>query len=264
VGRGLSHRRWVLAAVVGGPVAFLLLLVVQALITMRGDYLPDDPGYRVDLLVAPGGSGADVGDETLRLAMIGDSTVAGLGSPTVETSLAGLVAQRVADAAGRPVRVMGYGVSGARTAHLVPEQLPEVAAFAPDVVVAVIGSNDVTHLTMPWRLRQQTAALAAAVDAEVGAPLVVAGIPLFGSATALAQPLRAVVDAYASVLRPVQRDAALEAGASYVAIARDASPRFAGVPEAMSEDAFHPSPIGYGFWADAIAPVVVEAVEAEG
>jgi lysophospholipase L1-like esterase len=29
------------------------------------------------------------------------------------------------------------------------------------------------------------------------------------------------------------------------------------VPEATSSDGFHPSPIGYGFWADAIAPAIV-------
>ncbi|MBA3586444.1 MAG: SGNH/GDSL hydrolase family protein, partial [Chloroflexi bacterium] len=40
------------------------------------------------------------------------------------------------------------------------------------------------------------------------------------------------------------------------------SPRFEGRPEATSSDGFHPSPIGYGFWADAIAPAVVAAFEA--
>jgi lysophospholipase L1-like esterase len=46
----------------------------------------------------------------------------------------------------------------------------------------------------------------------------------------------------------------------FVDLAEQASPRFLGVPEATSPDGFHPSPVGYGFWADALAPAVVEAL----
>lgn len=35
---------------------------------------------------------------------------------------------------------------------------------------------------------------------------------------------------------------------------------FFGVPNAMSCDGFHPGPIGYGFWADALAADVAAAV----
>ena len=62
----------------------------------------------------------------LELAVLGDSTVAGVGSPTEAETLAVLVAQRVADALGRPVHVVGHGVSGARTAT-VGVQLDAVA-----------------------------------------------------------------------------------------------------------------------------------------
>lgn len=249
----------------GAPLAFLALLVVQGFLAARGEYLPDDPGYRVEVTVHPGGAGAGVppasSREPLRLVMLGDSTVSGIGSPEVEQSLPVLVAQRVADALGRPVAVIGLGVSGARTEAVASEQVPAVAGLDPDAVIAVVGSNDVTHGTPPWALREDVGALAEAVARQTDAPLVLGGIPLFGSADALAQPLRAVVDAYASVLRPAQREAALANDVAFVEIARDASPRFRGVPEAMSADGFHPAPVGYGFWADAIAPVVVDSVQ---
>jgi lysophospholipase L1-like esterase len=90
--------------------------------------------------------------------------------------------------------------------------------------------------------------------------VVLGGIPLFGGATALAQPLRWVVDRNASVMRDVQRRAATGTpGVTFVDIASLASPRFRGVPGAMSPDGFHPGPPGYGFWADALAPAVVDA-----
>jgi lysophospholipase L1-like esterase len=70
-----------------------------------------------------------------------------------------------------------------------------------------------------------------------------------------------MVDRYSGVLR-AEQVAAVEAvpGARFVDLAAEASPRFLGVPEATSSDGFHPSPVGYGFWADALAPAVVDGV----
>jgi lysophospholipase L1-like esterase len=255
-GRARRLRWWLVALLVGAPIAFLGLLVVQALLASRAERIAE-PDYRVEAVVAPTGEAEGA---PLRLALLGDSTAAGLGAPTQEGTLGVQIAERVAAELGRPVEVMGYGISGARTADVAPLQVPEVEGFDPDVVVVMVGSNDVTHLTTPSRLRTEIADLAAAIDAELGAPAVLGGIPLFGSADLLGQPLRAVVDRYAAVLRPAQRDAAQQSGMTFVEIARDASPRFEGVPDAMSPDGFHPAPVGYGFWADAVAPAVIEAL----
>jgi lysophospholipase L1-like esterase len=94
------------------------------------------------------------------------------------------------------------------------------------------------------------------------APVILGGIPRFRAVPALAEPLRAVIDGYARPLRSAQRAAASTVGdgVSFVDIAVEASPRFLGRPESMSSDGFHPSPVGYGFWADALAPTVVEAL----
>lgn len=240
------------AVVVGIPVAAVVLLGVQALLALRTEYLPDDPGYAIDV-TAPE---ADDAGEALQVVVLGDSTVAGLGADAAEESLPGQLADRLAHQLGRPVRVVGYGVSGAVTRDVTAEQAPLLDGVDPDVVIAVVGSNDVTNARPPWALRRDLEALRDAVGAQTDAPLVLAGIPLFGGADALARPLRDVVDAYATVLRNAQRDAAADLGIGFVEIARDASPRFEGVADAMSDDGFHPAPTGYGFWADAIAATV--------
>ncbi|MDP8969765.1 MAG: SGNH/GDSL hydrolase family protein, partial [Actinomycetota bacterium] len=82
----------------------------------------------------------------------------------------------------------------------------------------------------------------------------------FKTVPALDQPLRALVGAYAGLLRERQRAAAGAGGAVFVDIAALASPRFLDRPESMSPDGFHPSAVGYGFWADALAPAVAAAV----
>lgn len=244
------------------PVAFLALLGVQGLMTTRREFFIT-PDYKVEGTLQPRGTQA--GGPPLEMVMLGDSTVAGLGAEKVEDSLVFQTAQRVADQIGRPVHARGRGVSGAVAADVRDDQIPRIDAPV-DVVVIVIGSNDVTHLTPPWQFDDLTRSmLLAAQRAAPGATVVLGGIPLFGEADALDRPLRDVVNGYASVLRRVQRDAAESVdGAIFTNIAVEASPRFVGVPNAMSSDGFHPAPVGYGFWADALAADVAVAVAESG
>jgi lysophospholipase L1-like esterase len=193
--------------------------------------------------------------------VLGDSTVAGVGSPTPDESLPALLGERVAALLGRPVHVVGLGVSGARTADLAGTQLAMLQGRPVDVVVLVVGSNDVTHVTPPWRLRRSIRALLRRAREGLGVPVVLGGIPEFATTPALLPPLNAVSGLYADRLRAVQRAIAHEQGVAFVDIAAKASPRFLGKPESMSADGFHPAPLGYGFWADALAPAVARAYQ---
>jgi lysophospholipase L1-like esterase len=247
----VTYRR--LLGIAGAVVAAGVVLVVGEIVAARGrTYLIDVP-FTVERTV---GSTSGV-QPPLELRVLGDSTAAGVGTDRARDALPSLLAERVARRTGRAVRVVGHGRSGARTANLVDGQVPLVREA--DVVVIVIGSNDVIHATDPWRMRRHTDELLdEAAAAET--PVVLGGIPRFYGVGALAEPLRSLVDGYAAVLRDVQRDVAADhAQVTFVDIAALASPRFLGVPESMSTDAFHPSSVGYGFWADALAPAVVAA-----
>jgi lysophospholipase L1-like esterase len=244
---------------VGLPLAFVGVLAVEATLAARREYF-ETPGYEVEGTLEPAGGGSG---EPLAMVMLGDSTVAGLGAEDVEDSLVLQTAQRAAEAAGRPVRARGLGVSGARTADVRDDQIPQIDP-ATDVIVIVIGSNDATHLTPFWTFDELTASMLDAARRQApDAAIVLGGIPLFGEARALDEPLRSVVDGYASVLRGVQRRTAQAMpGVTFVNIAVEASPRFVGVPDAMSRDGFHPAAVGYGFWADALGPAVAAAAPA--
>ncbi len=233
--------------------AFMGLIGVELVLRSRREFLPTNPGYRVDRVIpAPDGST----EEPLHLAVLGDSTVAGVGSPDADEALPTLIAERVARDTDRPVRVVGHGVSGARTANVLADQLSGLTNGV-DAIVIVIGSNDATHAT-PWpRLRTDTEAMLSRAT-ELAPVVVLAGTPRFRANEIIPEPLRTMVDRYSGILRGEQR-AAVESvpGARFVDLAAEASPRFLGVPEATSVDGFHPSPIGYGFWADALAPEIV-------
>jgi len=256
--RRLAWRRAGLATS-GALVLAGAVLVAEVWLAINREYLPTEPPLVIDQLVAP--ARAAGGLAPLELVVLGDSTTAGVGSPSAAQSLPVLVARQVADRSGRAVHVVGHGVSGARTDTVRSEQVPRVLDEGVDVVLVVVGSNDVTHLTPWWQMQTRTAALLDAARERSGAPVVLGGIPQFRTVPALLQPLRTLTGAYAVPLRRAQRAAVAAAGegVSFVDIAALASPRFLGVPESMSSDGFHPSEIGYGFWADALAPAVAEA-----
>ena len=253
--RAVGLASWITLGFVG-------VLIIEAIVALRGDYVLDEQFVIADTvepqLPAPGSSDA----EPFRLWVLGDSTAAGLGAADEASTLPALIAQRVADATGRRVAVTGLGVSGARTDTVTNAQVPQLPGDEVDAVVVVVGANDVTHVTPPWAIGPRTQQMLSAVVAQTGAPVVLGGIPRFSGIDAVLEPLRSITDRYAAVLRRRQRLAA-EAVAgepsaiTYVNIAVEASPRFRGVPESMSSDGFHPSSVGYGYWADALAPPVV-------
>jgi lysophospholipase L1-like esterase len=248
-------RRLVLGA--GALVGVLVAIIaIEIAVMSRREFQPMEPEYTVDARVGPASATGDGG--LIRLAVLGDSTVAGVGSPTMDEALPVLVAARVAETLSREVQVTGFGVSGARTASLVADQLPRLEA-SYDAIVLVIGSNDATHATFWPELRTSTETMLRRA-ASHGVPVILASTPRFAGTEIIPEPLRTLVDRYSGLLRAQQR-AAVEAvpGTRLVNIA-DVAHRFRGVPEATSADGFHPSPIGYGFWADAIAPAVVDAL----
>lgn len=240
----------------GVPAALAVLLGIEVGAAMTAEYLVD-VDYVVDEVVAPPAGTDDDARDVFRLWVLGDSTAAGVGATTEDQALPVQIAERVALGSGRTVHVTGLGVSGAQTRTVLTDQVPQLPTEGVDAVVVVVGSNNVTHVTLPWTIREQTRELVRGVHRRTGAPVVVGGIPRFAGVGALAQPLRGIVDRYAGILRTPQEQAVDSLDfATFVDISTLASPRFIGVPEAMSSDDFHPSGVGYGFWADALAPPV--------
>ena len=244
---------------VGGiPLGAAGLLWTQALrARARAGVTP--PAYRVSGEVPAGAAGQPV-----RMAVIGDSAVAGVGAATVEGSLAIQVAVRVAAAVGRPVYVDGFGVSGARTADVRAQQVPRLAAARHDVVVTVVGTNDVVRLTPPPVVARETDALLRDLAAVAGAPVVFCSLPEIRCIPVLGVPLREVAAAYAAAVTRAQLVALRRhPQATYVDARRLCGPLFARRPDMISADGFHPSPAGYGLIADALAPAVVRALSGQ-
>src|SRR5918999_2419447 len=266
MGRWMIRVARLLGTAIG---AFVGVVAVQLMRLRRMEFLPGHPGFYVNHVVVP--SAGEAGQRRLRMVVLGDSTTAGVGVERAEDSLPYLVAQRVAEAEGRPVHVVSYGWAGARAADLVRQQLPraieplratETEPFlaGADIVVIVIGSNDATRNTPPRRFRASLRALLDGIrDEAPSARVALAGIPAFRGALRAVEPLIFLADQYARLLRPVSRSEAARAGAAYADLARDVPPLIRGRTDVLSQDQFHPSVVGYSAWADVIAEALLSA-----
>ena len=187
----------------------------------------------------------------LRVEVIGESSVAGVGIERVEDSLTPALAQQLADRCGRTVSWRAHGWSGARVAWLRQRLLPRVSA-STDLLVVVVGVNDVLRLTVPAAWEAGVRGVLSDVR-QVHGPMPVAwvGLPKLGRYEVLPQPLRTLIGL---------RVAALEERTQRV-IARTPGAWFVPTPHApalVGADGFHPNEEGYRRWAmhvgDAICP----------
>ena len=266
----LGMDRWLIRAarIVGAAIgAFAGIVAVQLMRLRRMEFLPGHPGFYVNHVVVP--STRRPRGRRLRLAVLGDSTTAGVGVERAEDSLPYQLALRLADHHGRAVHVVSYGWAGARIADVARAQLPraleplrasEANPFLPgaDVVAIVIGSNDATHNTPRHRYRADLRAVLSTIrDASPAARVVLAGIPAFRGALRSVEPLIFLADQYARLLRPVSRTEAARAGAGYADLAREVPRRIDPETPFLSVDQFHPSAAGYRIWADVIFETVI-------
>lgn len=231
-----------------------LVLGLEIWLALRREYLPTDDPLDLD-----GAFGPDDAPR-LHLVVLGDSTAAGIGVDDPADAYPALLARRLAETTNARVELTVLGVAGARVADVAGEQVRAAAPLDPDVVFVGVGANDVTHLTSLGDVRDDMERAVRALEAT-GAAVVVAGAPDM-RVPVWHQPLRQLAYLRGRQVADAVEDAARAAGASVVELAEETGPFFAEDPDAhFSEDGFHPGPLGYRRWADAIFPVLLEAAQ---
>ena len=194
-----------------------------------------------------------------RLVVLGDSSGAGLGAGSPESTVGALLATGLSNLTNRGVVLATMAVVGAQTRDL-SAQVDRALQIRPHVVVIMIGANDVTHLRgirRPVReLAQQVTRLR-----DEGIEVVVATCPDLGTVRLFAQPLRGVAGRMSHSMARAQGEAASAAGARVVPMASLLGREFGDRPHwYFSADRFHPSDEGYAAAAAAILPSVLLAV----
>jgi lysophospholipase L1-like esterase len=204
----------------------------------------------------------------LRLAVLGDSSAAGVGATTQEEALAGQVARAVAGLTGREVSWRVAARSGATVRRIRDELVDRLTdpctQWRPDLVLVAAGANDATRLRRPRAFRRDVDELIAAIRARLGepVPVLLAGLPPMHRFPALPAPLRLVFGVRARQLdrqlARLARHDAHRAGPVFHLPVGQLPVEMAGF---FAADRFHPGPIGYRRWGRLLAVQIASLVE---
>lgn len=141
------QRRFVLGAAAIAPLAPLLFL--QGRVTRwKVGLLPDAAGER------RGRCGEGPNGEAVKLFVLGESTVAGLGARTHELALAGQFARQLAEHLKRAVEWQVLGRNGVTARVVIDELVPQMPDELFDYILLGLGGNDVMKLSSPRRWRR--------------------------------------------------------------------------------------------------------------
>lgn len=236
-GRFFAHSSVVLAP----------LLYVQGLITRaRISKLPEAGGPRQGRV--------DGGSNLLRLLLLGESTVAGVGVADHNTGLAGQTARSVVATTGATVDWTVHAFNGITAAGLRSSlgQLP--ANTRADLIVIALGANDVFRLQGPVKWERDLRALIDDVRERFGfAPVMLCATPPIGQFPGLPQPLRSVLGMRAHLL-----DHATEHLTGHMTAVHFVPVAISPDPSLFSADGIHPSAACYAIWGRVIAEAALD------
>ncbi len=186
------------------------------------------------------------GGPPLTFAVLGDSTAVAQGGVYAE-GYAVAAANHLAKT--HAVTWVNEAVSGARADDVAGSQTARALPYKPDVVLIVIGANDVTHLTPVGKVRASVfSAIGAFQRANPGVRIVLAGSPDMGSPTRIPQPLRLLADKRTVSVNKTLMSLADGKQVVFAPIAAQTGPIFRKHPELFASDHFHPTAAGYKLW----------------
>jgi lysophospholipase L1-like esterase len=250
----LSSGRWAVKApgvLASPPVALLLapLLLVQGMWVRRSiPRLPEAAGPRA------GDTGAG---PKLRLVVLGDSIVAGVGTESTDQALPAQFAAALARRLACRVHWSSHGANGARTVDLLEAETVERCHDA-DLLLISNGLNDVTGLARLAVFEAEKSLLFSRLRAAApGALIAQLGIPPLAHFPALPQPLRAVLGQ-----RARRFDTALEKLVNSQGNAMYLPFREVPDPSLFAGDGYHPGPDAVRIWAGHLAVEIAAAMGA--
>lgn len=195
-------------------------------------------------------AGAGLGGAPLRLVLIGESTVAGVGVEAQEAALAGQLAQALAARLQRPVAWRACGENGITAGEACERLLPLALSEPADLVLLVFGVNDTTHLSSLARWEDSLRALSRALSAR-GERVVFTGVPPIQHFSALPWLLRRLLGLRAALLDAELRRLSAQECAQYARLELEFAEEY------LARDGYHPSALGYRVWSEGLAEQLI-------
>jgi len=241
------------ASLLGIILLSVLLLIGEARLAMprKSDHY-NNPGHEP---VHYGNKGS-----VLMYVVMGDSTAAGRGARYG-------IAQRTAEHLSRSysVNMVNLGISGARLAGVVQEELSEAIKLKPDLVLLSIGANDITNFTSAKKLKLSLdKILNELASCNSHMQVVVTGSADLGTVPRFLQPLRWVAGWETQRVNKVIESVTKSHRAIWTPLAEETGPSFEKDPTLFDTDKFHPNDRGYAVWTPFLNTALDQACSKRG
>jgi lysophospholipase L1-like esterase len=247
----MSLNKWQAKFILGGAAVLPIspFLYIQGRITR----------WKVGLLPEakdPAGVTGNGGD-AVKLLVLGESTVAGLGARTHELALGGQFAKGLNERLGKTVSWTVVGRNGVTARRTIDELLPLVPKQKFDYILLGIGGNDVMKLSSPKKWRRDMLELIGLVrEANPEAVIFISNCPMIILSPIMPEPIKTILWQLSKMhdenIREFTRD--LDNVFYY--------PQPVDVElEGFFADGIHPSEQGYADWSAAMMKYFVDNYE---
>lgn len=200
----------------------------------------------------------DPSHPTLKVAVLGDSSVTAPGVATAEEIWVRRVAARVAE--NRHVVLRSFAVGGARATDLIAMQLQPALDFEPDLVFLSVGANDALKGVPIQRFERQLDRLVSEFTAA-GAAVIQSGVGDLGTIPRLVPPLRNLMSYRALAFDRAHRRVAWRHGSTVVTQRTDDHRVWYEDRGLWAEDLFHVSAAGHERWAGVTLTAIEHLLE---
>lgn len=193
------------------------------------------------------------GGSSVKLLVIGESTVAGLGARTHETALAGQFAKHLSERIGRSVEWTAIGKNGVTARRTIAELVPQIPDEKFDYVLLGVGGNDVLKLSSPLKWRRSMLQLIAIMrEKNPDVTIFITNAPAIRLSPVLPQPIKFILGHLSALHDKNTRDFTGKMRRVFY------YHQPTEVPEDFFADGIHPSEKGYAVWSKAMLDFCTE------
>lgn len=195
----------------------------------------------------PSGEFGDPSHRTLKVAVLGDSSVTAPGVSGPHEIWVSRVCHRLAER--RHVELRSFAVGGSRTRDVIENQLEPALEFGPDLVFISVGANDAIKGVPLHRFAADLERLVAAL-AGSGATVVQSGVGVLGTIPRLYPPLSNLMSRRARRFDRVHWQVAARHETAVVDQRSDDPALWNNDASLWAADLFHVSSAGHARWAE--------------
>jgi lysophospholipase L1-like esterase len=222
----------------------IVILPFTPFLYLQGQYARRKIGRLPDAAGATAGK-FGVGENAVKLLVIGESTVAGVGARTHENALGGQFARFLSRKIGKSVEWNVVGRSGITAKETIYELVPKIPQERFDYILLGLGGNDVLKLSSPRKWRRDMLKLLGILQRQnPGATFFLTNAPAIRLSPVLPNPIKYILGHLSALHDKNSREftAKMEKVLYF--------PQPTETVEDFFADGIHPSEKGYALWSE--------------